>query len=93
MDAISYLELGIPAIPSFGVSPPNSRRLTQLLELGCTTVCLAYDNDEAGRLGTVNVYKYYKEWFEIKTHIKAYEVFKSCEKDCNDYLMKLKGLK
>lgn len=93
MDAVSYLQLGIPAIPTFGVAPPNKRRLTQLLELGCTTVSMAYDNDEAGRVGAANVVQYYKEWFDVKPSLKAFEVFRSGEKDCNDYLMKIKGLK
>lgn len=91
-DCISYLELGVPAIPSFGVAPPETNRITQLLELGVTTIGLAYDNDEAGRVATLKVFKDYAKWFKIKNHNVTYKVHKSGVKDCNDYLKLIKGL-
>lgn len=91
MDAVSYLELGVPAIPTFGVSPPNSRRITDLIRLGCTTLSIGYDNDDAGRTASMKVYKDYAEWFNIMNHPVQMKVFFSGEKDCNDYLVKQKG--
>lgn len=90
-DCISYLELGIPAIPSFGVSPPEPERITQLLELGVSTIGLAYDNDEAGRNASLKVYKHYIKWFKVKNHPITYKIFKTGVKDCNDYLKLIKG--
>jgi len=90
-DCISYLELGVPAIPSFGVSPPDEERITALLELGVHTIGLAYDNDEAGRTASLKVYKYYIKWFQVKSHNATYKVFKSGAKDCNEYLKLIKG--
>lgn len=90
-DCISYLELGIPAIPSFGISPPEPERITQLLELGVSTIGLAYDNDEAGRNASLKVYKHYIKWFQVKNHPTTYKVFKAGVKDCNDYLRLIKG--
>lgn len=92
-DCISYLELGVPAIPSFGVAPPDEDRITALLELGVSTIGLAYDNDEAGRKASLNVYKYYVKWFNIKNHNTTFKVYKSGLKDCNDYLQFIKGVK
>lgn len=91
-DCISYLELGVPAIPSFGVSPPDPERITALLELGVSTVGLAYDNDEAGRNASLKVYKHYVKWFKVQNHPTTYKVFKAGVKDCNDYLKLIKGL-
>lgn len=92
-DAISYIELGVPAIPSFGVSPPEPERITALLELGVHTIGLAFDNDEAGRKASLKVYKNYVEWFNIKTHKMTYNVINAKVKDCNDYLKLVKGIK
>lgn len=92
-DCISYLEMSIPAIPSFGVSPPDTERITSLLELGVTTIGLAYDNDEAGRKASMKVYKHYVEWFKVQNHPMTYKIYKSGVKDCNDYLKLIKGLK
>lgn len=91
-DCISYLELGVPAIPSFGVAPPEQQRITALLELGVQTIGLAYDNDEAGRKASLNVFKDYIKWFQVKNHPMTYKVFKSGVKDCNDYLKLIKGI-
>ena len=91
-DCISYLELGVPAVPSFGVAPPEQERLTQLLELGVTTLGLAFDNDQAGRDASKKVFQYYNQWFRIKNHPITFKVFKAQVKDCNEYLQKIKGL-
>lgn len=90
-DCISYLELGIPAIPSFGVSPPDQERITSLLELGASTIGLAFDNDKAGREASMKVYKHYVQWFQVKGHSMTYKVQKAGVKDCNDYLRLIKG--
>lgn len=92
MDAVSYLELGIPAIPSFGVSEPHPDRITQLLSLGVSTIGLGLDNDEAGQKASLNLYKHYIKWFNIKNHIITSQVRKVGVKDCNEYLTKIKGV-
>lgn len=92
LDSVSYCELGIPAIPSFGLSPPTADRITKLISLGVTTVSLGFDNDEKGFEGAQKVYKYYKQWFDIKPHWLVGKIRKSGVKDCNDYLTKYKGI-
>lgn len=86
LDAVSYIQLGVPAIPSFGISPPTSDRITKLITLGVTTITLGFDNDEKGQEGAQKVYKYYKQWFDIKPHWLTATIRKSGCKDCNEYL-------
>lgn len=92
LDAVSYIQLGIPAIPSFGLSPPTSDRITKLIAMGVTTITLGFDNDEKGYEGAGKVFKYYKKWFDVKPHWLVSKVRKSGEKDCNDYLTKYGGI-
>lgn len=92
LDAISYIELGVPAIPSFGLSPPTKDRITKLISMGVTTVTLGFDNDEKGFEGAQKVFTYYKDWFNIKPHWLTSKIRKSGVKDANDYLVKYKGV-
>ena len=90
MDAVSYIQMGIAAIPTFGVSPPSSDRIEQLLQMGVTSVTIAYDNDEAGRAGALNVLPYYSEWFDIVDHPMVAMIRNSSFKDANDFLVGVK---
>lgn len=86
MDAVSYLSIGIPAIPTFGMGAPTNKRIELLLELGVETITLGYDNDEAGQEGAVRVFHYYRKWFDIKGHWATSLVRKSGCKDANEAL-------
>lgn len=86
MDAISYLSLGIPAIPTFGMGAPTSKRIESLLELGVETITIGYDNDAKGQEGALRVFPYYRKWFDIKGHWASALVRKSGYKDANEAL-------
>lgn len=85
-DAISYLYCGVAAIPTFGLAPPEMKRIELLLSLGVDTITIGYDNDEKGQAAILKVYPYYKKWFDIKAHPLVTKVRKSGYKDANDAL-------
>lgn len=87
MDAISYLELGIPAIPTFGLGAPSQKRIELLLELGVETITIGYDNDTAGQEGALRVYPFYRKWFNVKGHWAVALVRKNGYKDANEALI------
>lgn len=86
MDAISYIEIGIPAIPTFGMGAPSTKRIETLLSLGVETITIGYDNDVKGQEGSLRVYPYYKKWFEIKGHWATAKVRNGGFKDANEAL-------
>lgn len=94
-DALSYIQMDVPAIASFGLTPPNSLRINQLIAMGVTKVTLAFDNDEAGIAGMVKVLPVYQEWFEIVAHPMVTMVNMSQYKDANEFLegVKANGIK
>lgn len=87
MDAVSYLEVGVPAIPTFGMGYPSEKRIELLLELGVETITIGYDNDEKGQEGALRVYPYYRKWFDVKGHWATSLVRKSGFKDANEALV------
>jgi DNA primase len=91
MDAISYIEMGIPAIPSFGLSSPSALRIEQLIALNVEKVTIAFDNDERGVAGALRVLPYYAKWFEIVPHPLVKYITDSGEKDANDFLVNTKN--
>ena len=93
-DALSYIQMGIPAIASFGLTPPNNERIEELIRMGVTKITLAFDNDEAGIAGMIKVLPIYAEWFEIVQHPMVLMVNASNYKDANEFLegIKLNGL-
>ena len=95
MDALSYIQMGVPAIASFGLTPPSQRRIEDLIRMGVTKITIAFDNDEAGVAGTLKVLPAYSEWFEIVSHPMVEMVRNSGEKDANDFLCSVldKGLR
>jgi len=88
MDAVSYIQMGIPAIPSFSVAGPKQRRIEDLIRLGYEYVTIAFDNDDAGVEGTVRVLPDYAKWFQVKSHPMVDLIRASGEKDANDFLVK-----
>jgi len=94
MDAVSYIQMGVPSIPSFGVSPPTIRRIEDLISIGVEDITIAFDNDKAGQLGMVSVLPYYSQWFNIVAHPMVTLVRNSPYKDANEFLegVKSKGL-
>jgi len=91
MDAVSYIQMGIAAIPAFGVAPPSPARIEQMLALGVMEVTIAYDNDEAGRAGALNVLPHYSKWFDIVDHPMVAMVRNSSYKDVNEFLVGIKA--
>ena len=85
-DALSYIQLGYAAIPSFGLSPPSLNRITEMVRLGCESVTIAFDNDEAGLAGTAKVWAAYAEWFDVKMVPIVETIKRSGGKDANEYL-------
>ena len=87
MDSVSYIEMNVPAIPSFGLTAPSTHRITALLELGVENIVLGFDNDTAGIGGTMKVYEHYAEWFNVISHPMVETVRNLGFKDCNDMLV------
>lgn len=94
-DALSYIQMGVPAIASFGLTPPNNERIEELIRLGVMKVTLAFDNDAAGMAGMLKVLPMYAEWFQVVPHPMVNMVNTSGYKDANDFLVGIKtnGLK
>lgn len=90
MDALSYIQMGVIAIPSFGLSSPSMVRITELIRLGVEKVTLALDNDERGQAAILRFIQAYGEWFDIVPHDLVNLVRLSGEKDANDFLIKYK---
>jgi DNA primase len=85
-DALTYIQCGAVAIPTFGLGVPDNERIEKLLSLGVDTVTIGYDNDERGQQAILKVYPYYKKWFEVKGHVLVNVVRKSGCKDANEAL-------
>lgn len=90
-DALSYIQMGVPAIASFGMSPPSNRRIEELIRMGVTHISLAFDNDSAGITGTLKVLPIYAEWFEIVAHPMVAMLNASEYKDANEMLVGIKA--
>jgi DNA primase len=90
MDAVSYIQMGVPAIASFGLTPPAMGRIEELIRMGTTKITLAFDNDEPGIKGTLKVLPAYAEWFEIVNHPMVDLVRSSGHNDANDFLVEMK---
>ena len=88
-DAISYWQMGVPAIPNFGLSSPSASKIATLIRLGVTTITIALDNDEAGIDASKRLYKDYIKWFKVASHPLASKVFRSGLKDANEYLVQI----
>ena len=87
MDAVSYLEVGVPALPTFGMGAPSEKRIELLLELGVEVITIGYDNDPKGQEGALRVYPFYRKWFDIKGHWATSLVRKHGFKDANEALV------
>lgn len=87
MDAVSYLEMKVPAMASFGISPPSDLRIETMIALGIESVTLAFDNDDAGIAGMLKVLPYYSKWFDIVDHPMVAMVRNSGYKDANEFLV------
>lgn len=94
-DALSYIQIGVPAIASFGLAPPSSKRIEALIRLGVQRVTLAFDNDLAGLTGMQKLLPVYSEWFDVVPHPMVTMVASSNYKDANEFLVGIKqnGLK
>ena len=89
-DALSYIQMGVPAIASFGLTPPSNTRIAKLIRLGVQQVTLAFDNDAAGIEGMLKVLPLYQEWFEVVPHPFVNLINRSGCKDANEFLLKHK---
>ena len=94
-DALSYIQMGVPAIASFGLTAPSPHRIETLIRIGVEKITLAFDNDEAGRKGMLDVLPYYQEWFEVVPHSVVLFINNSGYKDANEFLegVKTNGIK
>jgi len=90
-DALSYIQMGVPAIASFGLTPPSNLRIEELIRMGVKKVTLGFDNDEAGIAGMVKVLPLYTEWFEIVPHPLVTMLNASSYKDANEMLVGIKA--
>ena len=95
MDALSLVQVGIPAIANFGIGIHfTQNKINKLLKRGVNKLWLMFDNDKAGRDATYNFKKsFLNEYFEIDyafKNSKLKDFYKSGCKDFNEYLQKQK---
>jgi len=90
-DALSWLEMGIPAVANFGVSTPSITKMASLLALGVQNVMNGFDLDKAGIDAWQAVKEDWRQYFHIESPSEELKLFqRSGFKDVNDYLMNLK---
>jgi len=93
-DALSMLQLGIPATPNWGVADNfGELKINQLIELGIETIYISFDKDKAGREAEKEIVKNksLSANFKVKHGIMLKELldyYKSDCKDFNEYLVK-----
>ena len=91
-DAISWLELGIPAICNFGLGSPSSEKIGMLLTIGVQNVLNGFDLDNAGIEGWQRIKEDWRKYLHISSPSEELIKFQqSGFKDSNDYLINLKG--
>lgn len=96
MDAISMWEMGLPAIPMFGLAKEvTSKKIAKLIRLGVEFIVPLPDNDEYGKEAIPLIEEMYQEHFEvILPHKDSFGIkfLTSGVKDPNEYLVKVYNL-
>lgn len=98
MDALSYIQLGVPAVCNFGLSAPSPLKAGRLLSLGTMTIINGLDADapavkawqgdiEKDRVGLKDIWRRYVTIG--KPVAEVLKVKRSGFKDCNEYLQSL----
>lgn len=90
-DALSYIQMGIPALANFGLSSPSPEKIGRLISLGCDELCLGLDNDKAGISSTAVLKEAWSTHIKIgKIHPVTTQIYASGHKDANEFLQNLK---
>lgn len=98
MDAISLIQLGVPAVCNFGLSAPSPLKAGRLLSLGTMTLVNGLDNDQAAirayqgdpEKGQVGLKEHWKQYVTIGRPLPVIQsIRKAGCKDANEYLQQL----
>ena len=90
-DALSWLELGVPAVCNFGLGSPSATKVGSLLATGTTEIMNGFDPDPQGMQGWQDIKEEWRKFLRIKAPDEAMKKFyASGFKDINDYLMNIK---
>lgn len=90
-DAVSWLELGIPAVCNFGLSAPSTTKVGMVLSVGAQNIANGFDLDEAGIIGWQKVKDDWRQYLHILSPTEEMVKFQRSKfKDVNDYLINLK---
>ena len=91
-DALSWMELGVPAVCNFGLGAPSTTKVGSLLAVGTTEIMNGFDPDPSGLQGWQDIKEEWRKFLRIKSPDEAMKKFyASGFKDINDYLMNIKG--
>jgi len=99
MDALSYIQLGIPALCNFGLGSPNPLKAGRLVGLGCSTLINGLDSDAPAilawqgneeKLGLKDIWRNYVTIGRPTSEVL--KIKRSGLKDCNEYLQSLSRL-
>lgn len=90
-DALSYIQMGVPALANFGLSTPSPEKIGRLISLGCDELCLGLDKDTAGIASTATLKEAWSPHVKIgHIHPLTKQIYVSGHKDANDFLQNLK---
>lgn len=98
MDAVSLIQLGVPAVCNFGLSAPSPLKAGRLLSIGAMTLVNGLDNDQAAirawqgdpEKGQVGLKEHWKQYVTIGRPLPVIQSIRNAGcKDANEYLQQL----
>lgn len=87
IDALSWIELGVPAVANFGLVGASPNKAGLLLALGCQNLVNGFDLDPSGFAGWQKIKESWRPYLHISSPIpQITDMAASGMKDANDYL-------
>ena len=83
--ALSYIEMGYPAVCNFGLGEPSIEKLSSVVALGVSTVYNGFDGDAAGLQGWQKIKEAWRQYFKIGHPLPIIKQVWNVG-DANDYL-------
>lgn len=85
--ALSYIDMGYPAVCNFGLGEPSEHKIASVLSLGVSTIYNGFDGDAKGLLGWQKIKESWKQYFIIGQPLPIIKQIWAIG-DANDYLQK-----
>lgn len=91
-DALSYIQMGYPAVCNFGLSHPDLFKVGYIKSLGVTTIINGLDTDNKaidawqGKDGKPGLKHTWSRWFTIGKPLDIIKTVRAYSKDANEYL-------